>query len=77
MLLSPPSRRRGLKSGMLKFKVVMEASPPSRRRGLKFKKADAEAAKKTSPPSRRRGLKFHCFPRLLLSPGRLLLGGVD
>ena len=43
--MSPPSRRRGLKSEeclILKHHLL---SPPSRRRGLKFKMADVEEHK--------------------------------
>ena len=36
LLLSPPSRRRGLKSTGLHVNIKCNVSPPSRRRGLKF-----------------------------------------
>ena len=38
MLLSPPSRRRGLKFSVGCFTTPFITSPPSRRRGLKFNK---------------------------------------
>ena len=36
--MSPPSRRRGLKSLLCRYTRQAEESPPSRRRGLKYTK---------------------------------------
>ena len=57
-IMSPPSRRRGLKFAQAGLSADEQMSPPSRRRGLKFAQAGLSADEQMSPPSRRRGLKF-------------------
>ena len=55
--VSPPSRRRGLKSSVSMQSQPPKSSPPSRRRGLKSILIHLSALLIVSPPSRRRGLK--------------------
>ena len=70
--VSPPSRRRGLKSYSAWQSRTWQASPPSRRRGLKFLTSPIlRQSHSKSPPSRRRGLKFlllFLFETALKSP---------
>ena len=77
MLLSPPSRRRGLKFISVNIMAVCTWSPPSRRRGLKFPCKIEDLQEEKSPPSRRRGLKYIVCTILFIKYSRLLLGGVD
>ena len=56
-MLSPPSRRRGLKHSCRTVQHNGSRSPPSRRRGLKRMMYNGGYMTFESPPSRRRGLK--------------------
>ena len=65
ILLSLPSRERGLKSGLhRKTRENPERSLPSRERGLKFQKPGHDRSRSESLPSRERGLKYGTDPEL-------------
>ena len=62
ILLSLPSRERGLKYSVSSESVTESASLPSRERGLKCKVVSVKINNVVSLPSRERGLKFSETP---------------
>ena len=63
LIMSRPSRARGLKQGFSESKALASMSRPSRARGLKHRTSSTAPSAGRSRPSRARGLKLlvrHC-----------------
>ena len=77
-ILSPPSRRRGLKLTMQEFPTMQIMSPPSRRRGLKFKRFANLYTVFLVASFAEAWIEINAHPCFLVPyAGRLLRGGVD